>query len=240
MPIPASFSCPGERWTLPPWQCFGFLTEYISVPKALVDTQNYKYPIGPAQYRDFVQTGKLRKDVNSYEQPGNTGYRRDPRALKLISQEQWELERPVYDYTYQEKMLGSESDFFIQAQRLNNFVRRMVPHALGYFPMTSAWVIIVTHLEQAKHDIAKISDMQIPAWVNALIYGTVLIFWSFSAVQIVFQRMPPGFYFGSEICYCLLSLTAKMYLGFFLLYNVIAVDASVEEALAPADAVMRR
>jgi hypothetical protein len=34
--------------------------------------------------------------------------------------------------------------------------------------------------------------------------------------------------------YCTLSLTAKLYLGIFLLINVIYVDGSVEEALAPA------
>ena len=37
---------------------------------------------------------------------------------------------------------------------------------------------------------------------------------------------------GTEIAYCILSLTAKMYLGWFLLINVIAIDgATVEETL---------
>tara|TARA_B110000902_G_scaffold125359_1_gene146328 strand:+ start:935 stop:1162 length:228 start_codon:yes stop_codon:yes gene_type:complete len=39
---------------------------------------------------------------------------------------------------------------------------------------------------------------------------------------------------GSELVYCTLSLTSKLYLGIFLLINVIYVDGSVEEALAPA------
>ena len=47
--------------------------------------------------------------------------------------------------------------------------------------------------------------------------------------------LPPGFYFGTELCYCALSLTAKLYLGWFLLLNVIMTDGSVDEALTPAE-----
>ena len=36
---------------------------------------------------------------------------------------------------------------------------------------------------------------------------------------------------GTEIAYCILSLTAKMYLGWFLLINVINVDGSADETL---------
>jgi hypothetical protein len=76
------------------------------------------------------------------------------------------------------------------------------------------------HLEWAKHDLGKITDREIPSWVNGAIYGTVIIFWSFTIPQILFQYLPPGFYWGSELIYCLLSLTAKLYLGIFLLVNV--------------------
>ena len=44
--------------------------------------------------------------------------------------------------------------------------------------------------------------------------------------------MPPGFYWGTELIYCVLSLTAKLYLGTFLLINVIMVDGGVEQALS--------
>jgi len=45
---------------------------------------------------------------------------------------------------------------------------------------------------------------------------------------------------GTELTYCVLSLTAKMYLGWFLLVNVIMADGSVTEALEPpADAAAR-
>lgn len=34
---------------------------------------------------------------------------------------------------------------------------------------------------------------------------------------------------GTEICYCILSLTAKLYLGWFLLINVLYVDGSTAD-----------
>ena len=44
----------------------------------------------------------------------------------------------------------------------------------------------------------------------------------------------PFFFAGSELIYCVLSLSAKLYLGSFLLINVIMTDGGVEQALAPA------
>ena len=143
-------------------------------------------------------------------------------------------ERPLYDILDTNRVVGVESDYFVSAQRTNNYIRRMIPHVIGWFPMTAAWVIIVAHLEWARRDLTYITTRTIPSWVDGAIYGTVLIFWSFTAVQILYQRLPPGFYWGSELVYCILSLSAKLYLGLFLLINVIMTDGTVEGALAPA------
>lgn len=52
--------------------------------------------------------------------------------------------------------------------------------------------------------------------------------------------LSPGFYWGTEICYCILSLTAKMYLGWFLLLNVLFVDGSTaDETLQGSNAEAR-
>ena len=48
--------------------------------------------------------------------------------------------------------------------------------------------------------------------------------WIYSQIAIVLCA-------GTEIAYCILSLTAKMYLGWFLLINVINVDGSADETL---------
>lgn len=42
---------------------------------------------------------------------------------------------------------------------------------------------------------------------------------------------------GTEIAYCILSLTAKLYLGLFLLINVIYVDGSADETLRAGNEV---
>ena len=190
----------------------GFLTEYISTPKALVDTTVHYRPVGPYEFALWRAGKDLPTPIERY--------RNDPTALKIISQDQWTLDRPLYDIKATNTVVGAESDYFVQAQRRQNFFRRMVPHVFGWFTMMAAWVIIIVHLEWAKHDLGKITDREIPSWVNGAIYGTVIIFWSFTIPQILFQYLPPGFYWGSELIYCLLSLTAKLYLGIFLLVNV--------------------
>ena len=78
--------------------------------------------------------------------------------------------------------------------------------------MTAAWIIIVVHLENARHDLTLVTDRTIPEWgtrllacaravdspwrhmrgmsctVDAALYGTFVIFWSFAVVQIIYQR----------------------------------------------------
>ena len=67
-------------------------------------------------------------------------------------------------------------------------------------------------------------DALAPSVEDYQIYGTIIIFWSFTVVQLIFQALPPNFYWGSELIYCALSLTAKLYLGWFLLLNVVLTD----------------
>ena len=64
--------------------------------------------------------------------------------------------------------------------------------------MAAAWVIMIAHVERARHDLTLVTDRTIPAWVDGMIYGTVIIFWSFAVVQIVYQSLPPGFYWGAR------------------------------------------
>ena len=214
-------------------QTYGFLTEYISTPKAYADEENHKYPVGPYQLKKFADPSN-----NDY---GKTDYYRDPNALKLISQTEWTSDRPLYDIKDPNQPIAIERvDYLVRAQRTRNWMRRMVPHVFGWFTMTSVWFILIVQLENAKRDIDEISDRNIPDWVNALIYGTFLIFMQFAFTQIVFQRLNPGFYWATEVSYCILSLTAKLYLGLFILINVIMQDVDAEEALGGGAAEQSR
>jgi hypothetical protein len=78
----------------------------------------------------------------------------------------------------------------------------MVPHVFGWFTMSSVWFILCVQLENAKRDIAEVSDRRMPDWVDAVIYGSFLIFMSFALVQIIFQRLAPGFYWGAPMAHC--------------------------------------
>lgn len=163
------------------WQAFGFLTEYIATPKALVDTTVHYRPVGAYEFAIWREGLPPPDPIERY--------RNDPQALPLISQDQWTLDRPLYDIQATNTIVGAESDNFVQAQRRQNFIRRMIPHIFGWFTMMAAWIIIITHLEWARHDLAKISDVTIPPWIDGVIYGTVIIFWSFSFVRITHSQL---------------------------------------------------
>ena len=54
--------------------------------------------------------------------------------------------------------------------------------------------MIINALETARYDLADVSEERIPLWVLGAIYGTFVIFWSFTVVQILFQWYSPGYY----------------------------------------------
>lgn len=163
----------------------------------------------------------------------------DRSALALLSQTEWSSGRPLFDAKNPQQPVDVEP-VARATGAWGAWARRLVPHIFGWFTMTTVWVILVVQLEHAKRDIDKISDRNIPEWVNALIYGSFAIFTQFAFVQIAFQRLGPGLYWATEIAYCILSLTAKLYLGLFILINVIMADASANETLGSAGADARR
>ena len=163
----------------------------------------------------------------------------DRSALALLSQTEWSSGRTLFDAKNPQQPVDVEP-VARATGAWGAWARRLVPHVFGGFTMTTVWVILAVQLEHAKRDIDKISDRNIPEWVNALIYGSFAIFTQFAFVQIVFQRLGPGRYWATEIAYCILSLTAKLYLGLFILINVIMADASANETLGSAGADARR
>ena len=82
--------------------------------------------------------------------------------------------------------------------------------------------------------------MKIPEWINAAIYGTMLLFTSFTFPQIIFQWLPPGFYWGTELTYVILSLTAKMYLGSLFILNVFMQEGRASDLLGADGLEMAR
>jgi hypothetical protein len=193
-------------------QWLGFMTELYSRPVIVADTSTeYKIPVG--------RLGFL----------GRPDYVRNPNALHLISQSHWEGDRPLRDADG--KPVANTNYDFLNAQRNSNYVRRMLPHVLGIFSFAGPMVVIIYHLEWAKWKLRTTTDLEMPWFVDAILYGSLLLFSSFAIVQWIFQYLPPGYYFGSEFSYCFLSLIAKMWLGWLMLINVIMVEGLAETNL---------
>ena len=65
---------------------YGLLVEYISVPKQMPDYNKYKNPVGEQQFDSW----RKQLEAGGTNIRFQTDYRRDARALKLISQTEWE------------------------------------------------------------------------------------------------------------------------------------------------------
>ena len=113
------------------------------------------------------------------------------------------------------------------------FFIRQVPYFIGCIPFLVYVAVIVYHLEYQKWRLRKETngELTIPEWVNAMLYGTIFIFSCFAVVMPIYQYISPKLYWGSEIVYSILSLTAKLWLGLLILFNVIMQEARAEEVL---------
>lgn len=146
--------------------------------------------------------------------------------LKLIRQDAWEGDRPQMDAFGGEPASGAQ----LKAQRQRNYLRRMWPHALGWAPFLTVWILLVKFLVTSIEDVREFRnnpDANLPDWVAVALLGTLVLYVSFAPVQAIYQYMPPGHYWGSEVLYLTLSLVSKVYLGLFLLLNVIMADEIV-------------
>lgn len=70
--------------------------------------------------------------------------------------------------------------------RFSNFLRRQPCYVLGFFPFLSWVIVLIVHIETAKADLAEATNgsLIIPDFVNTLLYGTVVIYSSFSFVMV--------------------------------------------------------
>ena len=95
---------------------------------------------------------------------------------------------------------------------------RLTFHLLGYIPQMSAWILILLNFYSEK-------PQNPPAFVFGIIWGQMVLFFSFGFVQLYQILSPPKYYFKGEIAYQWLSLLAKGILGVFLLTNVLVLSS---------------
>lgn len=99
-----------------------------------------------------------------------------------------------------------------------SFASRIYPYVIGHFPQLVAWGIVVASF----YDETDLS--RVPDFVHIIIWGELVIFFSFGIVQLVQQLSRPRFYVNGEIAYQILSLTSKGILGGVLLSNVLILS----------------
>lgn len=115
--------------------------------------------------------------------------------------------------------------------KFRSYMWRMFPHFVGWFPYAAAWTIVLSNFQRQIYDLPEDLQGRIPWFVPWAINGTAVTFTAFAFVQIRFQWTAPKHYWRAEVWFCLLSLTAKVYLGSLLYWNIILAD-SFDEAIA--------
>lgn len=92
---------------------------------------------------------------------------------------------------------------------------RLTPHVLGYLPQAAAWVLIFYPF------YLNTVDTEMPRFVYGIVFGQLVVFWSFGLVQLVVLCNKPSSYVYGEVAYVLLSAAGKLLLGGQLLWNVL-------------------
>jgi len=108
---------------------------------------------------------------------------------------------------------------------------RLQAHLIGYVPQFFAWALVIAQFMEAggaSTTDASGETSQMPAFVYIIVFGELLIFWSFGMVQLVVSLRPPSKYYQGEIAYMWLSLFAKGLLGLLVLSNVLMLGSFTE------------
>jgi hypothetical protein len=123
---------------------------------------------------------------------------------------------PIYDYNYWQgqpkapETRGADSHTMhdqkwnqYMGARIRNYLWRMLPHILGFFPYGAAWALVLGNFWSQIYDLPEDMRKQVPWFVAPAVFGTFLIFSTFTFVQIRYQWTAPKFYWRTEIWYTL-------------------------------------
>ena len=206
------------------WTCFalGFVNELYSRPRFKADEKIYGYPVGNnPKVSEINVSGRKAWKVN---------YDRDANALKIISQDAWEGDRPLWD---DNRNRLEDSNELIEAQRLDNYWRRMLPYTLGWVPGLTPWLIMSVQYFRHRLDLQDMvgAPVDYQDWRIVFFFGCAMLSWSKALIQLIFQYLPPTHYWGSELLAIWLNLALKAYFALLLLYNVIGADVDTEAVL---------
>lgn len=93
---------------------------------------------------------------------------------------------------------------------------RLTPWFLGNVPQLAAWLIIVAQFYYSNFD-----NDSMPWWLHIVLWGEVVLFFSFGFASVLSQWSQPRFFYRGELLFQALSLISKGLLGILLLANVL-------------------
>jgi hypothetical protein len=93
---------------------------------------------------------------------------------------------------------------------------RLAPWALGHVPQAVAWAAVLVQYYDG--------DIDPPAFVDAILWGELVLFSSFAGASLLSQLAPPRLFYRGEIAFQVLSLVSKGLLGGLLLTNVLMLS----------------
>lgn len=100
------------------------------------------------------------------------------------------------------------------------FAYRILPWVVGHVPQVTAWFLVVLQFYDGTADASDV----VPWFVHAILWGELVLFFSFGFVQLYAQTMPPKAYYKGELVFQALSLGSKGVLGGLLLANVLMLS----------------
>ncbi len=118
--------------------------------------------------------------------------------------------------------------------RQQNYFHRMIPCVFGLFLFMATWIQVIHYFLTSIDDVRERDpDLaeKIPWFVPVVVFGIFLLFLTFPVNLIWHQWLPPKHYYKTEIWWCVLSLTSKLFLGLMIYFNVLRMS-SFSEAVA--------
>lgn len=106
-------------------------------------------------------------------------------------------------------------------------IERLTPHFLGYVPFIFAVAMVLQVFSRASsftYEDDEGVERGMPSFVYGIVASQLVLFSSFTVVQLVVTLRAPRDYIWGEVFYQLLSLLAKGTLSLLLLSNVIAIS----------------
>lgn len=100
---------------------------------------------------------------------------------------------------------------------------RLLPWAIGHVPQLGAWIPILVQFYESTVDLDDSGD-RMPWFVHLILWGELLLFFSFGVASLVSQWSTPEHFCRGEVTFQVLSLVSKGLLGVLLLSNVLRLS----------------